>query len=114
VLSRTADAEVRGAQLSEAGTLSEAREALDAELPNLVILDVRLPDGSGLDLARELMGRGHHRPSVLILSASVLTGDRNAAVAAGCDAFLGKPFRPAEMVELVHTLLEANRARESA
>src|SRR5436190_2356984 len=102
VLARTTDREVREARLSEAGTLAEARQALDAEEPNLVILDVRLPDGSGLELARELMARGAGRPSVMILSASVLIGERNAALAAGCDAFLGKPFRPSEMVEMVH------------
>jgi DNA-binding response OmpR family regulator len=64
----------------------------------VVILDVRLPDGNGLDLAREL-GAGHQpRPKILVMSASVLPRDREVALAAGTDGFMGKPFMPRDLI----------------
>lgn len=92
--------------LVEAGTIAAAREVLDQGNTDIVLLDVRLPDGSGLDLARELRD-GHDeasRPVVAILSASVLALERVAAQSAGADAFLGKPFVPGELTSLIQQL----------
>ncbi|HEY0444620.1 MAG TPA: response regulator, partial [Candidatus Limnocylindrales bacterium] len=75
--------------LTEAVNLAAARQALRDAHFDVIILDVRLPDGNGLDLARELAAaRGDARPKVLIMSASVLKSDRDAAITAGGDAFL--------------------------
>ncbi|MEX2011795.1 MAG: response regulator [Chloroflexota bacterium] len=74
----------------------------------VVLLDVRLPDGNGLALARELRTRPPaQRPRVLILSASVLPHERDAALAAGADGFLGKPYRPPDLVAWLLQLIEA-------
>lgn len=112
VLSRATEAGIRDARLLEASNLATARSILASEPVALVLLDVRLPDGSGLDLAREL--RGQHRPDrprVLILSASVLPSERDAALASGADGFLAKPYRPAELLGSVSALLDgAGRA----
>jgi DNA-binding response OmpR family regulator len=106
VLDRAERSEVREAVIREAGDLASGRVALDAEPVDLVLLDVRLPDGSGLDLLRELRAAASaDAPRILILSASVLGADRDAAIAAGADAFLAKPFRPAELVDRVADLL---------
>jgi two-component system, OmpR family, KDP operon response regulator KdpE len=110
VLARAGDEAIRSANLREAGTLAEAREALVDQKPELVVLDMRLPDGNGLDLAREVMEGGPGRPAVLILSASVLAPERDAAVAAGADAFLGKPYVPADLLRAIKGLL-AGRER---
>lgn len=67
---------------------------------DLVLLDVRLPDGSGLDLAREIRGMAVP-PPVLIMSASVLPAEREAALASGAVAFLAKPYAPAQLVDLI-------------
>jgi two-component system KDP operon response regulator KdpE len=106
VLARAADEAIRSANLREAGTLAEARAALVDQKPELVVLDMRLPDGNGLDLAREVMSSGPGRPAVLILSASVLAPDRDAAVQAGADAFLGKPYSPADLLRTIQDLVE--------
>ena len=110
VLARAPDAAIRTADLREAGTLGEARKALADHQPELVVLDMRLPDGNGLDLAREVMETGPERPAVLILSASVLAPERDAALQAGADAFLGKPYAPAELIRTIEGLLATKEA----
>ena len=89
-------------ELHEAGTIGEARAILARLRPALLILDVRLPDGNGLDLAAELKAAGDEgRPAVIVASASVLPIERDAALERGADAFLAKPFGLAEFVEVV-------------
>jgi two-component system KDP operon response regulator KdpE len=114
VPARAQEPSLRQAELREAGTLSDARYAVLDQLPELVVLDVRLPDGSGLDMARELVSDDPMRPAVLILSASVLPGERDAALAAGADAFLGKPYAPSELLRVIHDLLVARRLRSQS
>jgi CheY-like chemotaxis protein len=106
VLSRSTDAGVRNVRLVEAPDLATARAILDSQQVAVILLDVRLPDGNGLDLARELRDRdGPQRPRVLILSASVLPNEQVAALASGADGFLAKPYRPADLVANVVGLL---------
>ena len=102
VLNRRAD-ELPPLDLVEVDTLADARKALGENPADIILLDVRLPDGSGLDLARELRdGRDEaDSPVVAILSASVLALERVAAQAAGADAFLAKPFVPTELTALI-------------
>jgi two-component system KDP operon response regulator KdpE len=112
VLSRSSDPAVKSVQLVEATTIAEAKAVLDAGDVEIALLDVRVPDGSGLELARQLANGGRRRrPGIVIVSASVLASERDAAMQAGCDAFLAKPYHPAELIETVKRLLEG---RESA
>jgi two-component system KDP operon response regulator KdpE len=104
VLTRASDPRIRLAELVEAETLADARRQLGAGSVDILLLDVRLPDGSGLDLARELVANGESRPRIVILSASVLPAERAAAIEVGCDAFLGKPYRPADLLDLLGLL----------
>lgn len=86
----------------EAASVATARAAIAERVPDVVILDVRLPDGSGLDLLRELPDPGAaDRPFVIVMSASVLPADRDAARRSGSDAFLAKPFMPADLIALL-------------
>ena len=96
---------LRSAQLLEAETIARARVYVREGNLDVVLLDIRLPDGSGLDLARELSAMDGRRPRIVILSASVMPEERATAMAAGCDAFLPKPYRPSDLVELVGSLL---------
>jgi CheY-like chemotaxis protein len=105
VLTRSTDPRVAGIVLLEAPNLARAREILAAQHVDLVLLDVRLPDGDGLALAAELQGTGKIRPIVVVLSASVLPSERDAALRSGADAFLAKPYHPNELVALVGKLL---------
>jgi CheY-like chemotaxis protein len=111
VLARSTDPQVAGIVLLEAPNLARAREILASEHVDLVLLDVRLPDGDGLSLAGELRERAaKDRPIVVALSASVLPSERDAALRSGADAFLAKPYHPAELVAMVARLLEKGTA----
>ena len=111
VLARATDPRVANVVLLEAPSLARAREILASEPVDLVLLDVRLPDGDGLDLASELYARGDaNRPTVVVLSASVLPAERDAALRSGADAFLAKPYHPADLVAVVARLLDDRTA----
>ena len=109
VLGRAANDRLRTAALVEAGTLREAREALASGAFDLVVLDVHLPDGAGLDLALEIRDADLvRRPRILVLSASVLPAEQEAAMTAGCDAFMAKPYRPTELLAMIEKLTSAD------
>ncbi|GAB7043226.1 MULTISPECIES: response regulator [Catenuloplanes] len=103
VLARADDPGVRDARLVEAGTLAAARDVLQhPDQVDVVLLDMNLPDGSGLDLATELAAVAvDEKPKVIALTASVLPSDRAAALEAGCDGFLDKPYAAADLVTVI-------------
>lgn len=77
------------ALLGSAASLAEARPLMDRDA-DLLILDLGLPDGSGIDLIEEIRARGGHQPKILVLS---VLGDQDtvlAAVLAGADGYLLK------------------------
>jgi two-component system KDP operon response regulator KdpE len=100
VLARASDAAVREAEVVEAATLEAARTALAAGPIDVILLDVNLPDGNGLTLAADL-SELPERPHVIALTASVLPHERAAAISAGCDEFLDKPYAPQTLVEVI-------------
>jgi CheY-like chemotaxis protein len=105
VLERSDTDRLRDCDIVEAVDLAEARGSLAARRFDVVILDVRLPDGSGLTLARELAQHpGDARQSVIVMSASVLPAERAEALDTGCDAFLAKPFQPSQLTDLLTRL----------
>ncbi|MDI6097566.1 response regulator transcription factor [Actinoplanes sp. NEAU-A12] len=101
VLARASVAAVRDAELVDAATLAVARERLANSEFDLILLDLNLPDGNGLTLARELAARGGPRPPVVAVTASVLPQDQKAALEAGCDDFLDKPYAAADLVATI-------------
>jgi two-component system OmpR family response regulator len=86
-----------GYQVAWARSVADATERLAGGNPDLLLLDLRLPDGSGLDLLRAMRGRGDRRP-VIILTARDQITDRIAGLNAGADDYLVKPFDLAELV----------------
>ena len=72
-------------------SLSSAREALEEDRFDLLILDVNLPDGSGLDLLRQVRAEGDATP-VILLTANDLELDEVTGLEAGADDYITKPF----------------------
>lgn len=94
-----------GFRVEICGWLHEARARLSAGAPAAAILDVGLPDGSGLDLCRELRaGPLAHLP-ILMLSARSEEMDKVLGLELGADDYLAKPFSPRELVARVRALL---------
>lgn len=97
-----------GARLRRAETLADARRHLAIYRPDVVIIDMGLPDGSGAGLIREIAATGGDGPVVLGLSGD--PGLRDLALAAGALGFLEKPvaglaeFQQAVLVHLPNRL----------
>jgi two-component system, OmpR family, KDP operon response regulator KdpE len=104
ILARATDDVIREIELVEAGSLQRARDLLEAAPVDLILLDVNLPDGNGLSLAADLSAKPG-RPQVIALTASVLPHERAAAMSAGCDAFLDKPYGAQDLLKILATHL---------
>jgi two-component system OmpR family response regulator len=74
----------------------------------IVIADLRMPNGTGLDLLRDLRGRSQRHD--LVLMSSFMTGpEKEQALELGARALLEKPFRLSELLEVVGELAEARQ-----
>ena len=98
-----------GRQFTQCHTLREAEEALAAHPPQLVILDLNLPDGNGLDLLRRL--RAASSLPVLILTANDLEVDQVLGLELGADDYVTKPCSLAVLRARVNRLLRWDRTR---
>ncbi len=88
-----------GFLVTEAASGEQALELCAAETPDLVFLDLRMPGMDGLELAKRLRALpSGPRLKLIAMSASVLAFNRDDAFAAGCDDFLPKPFREADLL----------------
>lgn len=101
----------QGFEVDIAETSAEALERLTEHAPDLVLLDINLPDMSGIELAQLLRERESlaHVPIVFLTGAE--DGDlRSEAIAAGGDDFLVKPIRPRHLIANVSSRIERSRA----
>jgi two-component system response regulator RegX3 len=92
-----------GFDTSVAGSASAALELAKQVRPDLVLLDVMLPDGSGFDVAREL--RRDSRVPIIMLTARGEEADRVAGLELGADDYVVKPFSARELVARVRAVL---------
>jgi DNA-binding response OmpR family regulator len=95
-----------GIRLRRAETLADARRHLRSYHPELALVDLGLPDGSGLELIAELAAMEARRPRIVAISGD--GGRREAALAAGADAFCAKPL---DMAGHLAAILGATRAQ---
>jgi signal transduction histidine kinase/DNA-binding response OmpR family regulator len=101
--------------LEEAADANQARALVRRQAPDLVLLDLRMPGDDGFVLAGEWRASGVLCGArVLALSASVLPEQQAASIAAGCDAFLAKPFREEHLLATIGSLLQLTWVRASA
>lgn len=82
--------------------------------PDLVIVDLSLPDRSGIDVVRSLRQEpGLEATPILMATGSVQPGDRSAAEAAGVNAFIHKPFSITYLVAEIERLLTRGSSNDS-
>lgn len=100
--------ETEGYRVVESGTLAQGLLQLHSAAPQLLILDLGLPDGDGIAFIREL--RSQFTLPVLVLSARSAEGEKIRALDAGADDYLTKPFATGELLARVRAQLRRNPA----
>ena len=97
----------RGFRTIEAATGSEAIEQARAHRPDVILLDLRLPDIDGLEVSRYIRANQDLQQSKIIaVSAAVFPADVADALKSGCHVFLQKPCLPDTLVAEIERLLE--------
>jgi two-component system, OmpR family, KDP operon response regulator KdpE len=102
----------RGYTISIAGSGHEALDLFERERPDLVILDLGLPDIDGGEVCRQVRERSD--TPILILSARGAEKDKVAALDQGADDYVTKPFGPEELMARVRAALRRSLGREGA
>ena len=92
------------------GTFGEAEEAIRGGSHALLLLDIGLPDGSGLDLLRGARSRGDWRPTIVLTARDQIT-DRIEGLKAGADDYLVKPFDLGELLARVQAVARRSASR---
>jgi signal transduction histidine kinase len=103
----------QGYRISEAALAQTAIELVETDAPDLVLLDVRLPDGNGVEVCRRVKAAF---PQVTVLqtsSALISAQDRAEALQAGADSYLVEPIEPDELVAVIRALLRMRFAEQS-
>ena len=96
-----------GYGFTHAATGASGLEALQTGAPDLVILDLMLPDMDGLEVCRRIKGQGNDlaRTAVLMLTAKGDPMDRIVGLEIGADDYLPKPFEPRELLARIRAIL---------
>lgn len=94
----------QGYRVSVAADRRECESRIASTDPDLIVLDVMLPDGSGLDICRSLQDRRPRIP-VILLTALKEDVDRIVGLEIGADDYLGKPFNPRELTARIKAVL---------
>jgi len=100
-----------GASVMIASSVSEARDRFTRFAPNVIVSDLRMPDGDGIDLIREVRSvdqqRGRRTPAAA-LTALARVDDRNRALAAGYQMHVVKPIDPFDLASAVERLARSD------
>ena len=95
-----------GYRVREAGLAKEGMAAIKEERPGVVLLDIRLPDGDGFAVLREIQA-SHPGIPVVLMTAHHSEDTARAATAMGARAYLAKPCDPAQLQSVVSAALAA-------
>jgi two-component system phosphate regulon response regulator OmpR len=106
--------EEQGFRVLVASKCADVHERIVTNQIDLIVLDVMLPDGSGLDLCRDLRAARSNIP-IILLTALKEDVDRIIGLEIGADDYLGKPFNPRELVARIRAVLRrGNNAGQAA
>jgi DNA-binding response OmpR family regulator len=97
---------LHGYSVRRAHSAKEAIKLLEERTPDLILADVMMPDIDGLTMIKEIRSNTawSYIPTVVV-SARTGSKARDAALDAGADAFIGKPFTSSELQKTIHNLL---------
>ena len=98
-------------QLEEAGTISEAKQKTAQMVPDLVILDVELPDGNGFEFCQYLRNSGFERP-IIMLTGRGAEKDIVDGLDGGANDYIAKPMRIGELIARINAQLRQYNASD--
>lgn len=101
-----------GYAVAEAASGAQMRERIEVELPDVVLLDVRLPGEDGLTLAKYL--RERYDVGIIMVTASGDVIDRVVGLEVGADDYVAKPFDPRELLARLKSVLRRIQAKPAA
>src|SRR5512133_2203780 len=104
--------EGQGFCVAEAANGTQMREQIEQELPDAVLLDIRLPGEDGLVLARYL--REHYEVGIIMVTASGDVVDRVVGLELGADDYIAKPFDLRELLARLKSVLRRMQAKAPA
>lgn len=99
-----ANLELHGYETDTAENWEKAQEMLSMRIPDLIILDVMLPDGNGIDICRDLRKKYSDIP-IIILTAKDKVSDKVFGLESGADDYVVKPFETLELVARIKACL---------
>ena len=95
-----------GFRVIEADDGHKALSAVEAELPDVILMDLSIPGVDGWEVTRRLKADARTKAvPIIALTAHAMRGDEERARAAGCDHYLAKPISPKKVVEEVRRIL---------
>jgi two-component system, OmpR family, KDP operon response regulator KdpE len=103
--------EANGYEMASAGTVAEATKRIAAESPDIVLLDLGLPDGDGKDVIRR--AREWSDVPIIVLSARERETEKIEALDLGADDYINKPFNVGELLARMRTALRHRMQRKS-
>jgi len=96
-----------GYELIEAVTGKEGVAAAKAHCPELILMDIQLPDFDGYEATRRIKADPElHSIPIIAVTSYALSGDDAKAFEAGCDAYVSKPFSPRELLKKINKILK--------
>jgi two-component system, cell cycle response regulator DivK len=102
----------RGYQVSLACDGAQGLQAATAGTPDLILLDMNLPQIDGWEVARRLKANPVTQAiPIIALTAHAMLGDREKAIGAGCDGYHTKPIELAELISQIDALLATARSK---
>jgi CheY-like chemotaxis protein len=97
-----------GYQVGTATNAEEALLAIDSFQPRLILMDIQLPGMDGLELTRRLKAAPATRSAIIVaVTAYAMKGDKERAMAAGCDGYLSKPIDTRTLPAIIADFLGA-------
>jgi DNA-binding response OmpR family regulator len=99
-----ANLEIHGYEVDTAGNWENARELLSSGLPDLILLDLMLPDGDGVEICRTIR-KEHSRVPIIMLTARDKISDKVIGLESGADDYVVKPFETLELLARIRACL---------
>ncbi|MBE0698654.1 MAG: response regulator [Anaerolineaceae bacterium] len=91
----------------EAESAIQAREMLKTQHPDLILMDINMPDVDGFALTNEIKSTPQfHNIPIVAITANVMKGDRERALNAGCDGYIEKPIDVDRFIEQIECFIK--------